>query len=49
MARPRGVVVYVLNYDIVVSEFELQSRCKVKFVTNTLRKSINIIIYPAMG
>ena len=33
---PRGVVVKALNYRIVISEFELQSRYYVLFRTNTL-------------
>ena len=33
---PSGVVAYMLDYDIVVSEFELQSRYYVLFRTNIL-------------
>ena len=34
----RGVVAYVLDCDIVVSEFELQSHNYANFRTNSLRK-----------
>ena len=47
---PRGVVTNVLPYDIVVREFEIQSRYYVHFWTNTLGKGMNpIILPPAMG
>ena len=36
---PRDVVAYVLNCDIIVSKFELQSRYFVHFRTNTLDSS----------
>ena len=44
-----GVVTNVLDYDIVVSEFELQSRYYVHFRTNTLRKDIDFITPSAKG
>ena len=37
---PRGVMVKVLDCEIVVSEFELQSRYYVHFRTNTLEKGM---------
>ena len=37
----RGVVANVLDCDIVKSEFELQSRYYVHFLTNTLGKGMN--------
>ena len=45
---PSSVLVHVLDCDITVSEFELQSRYHVPFQTNTLGKSMNSIISPAM-
>ena len=46
----RGVVANMLDYDIVVSDFELQSRYYVHFRTNTLEKGMNPFIHhPAMG
>ena len=36
-----GITANVLDYDIVVSEFELQSRYCVHFLTNTLEKCMN--------
>ena len=36
---------YILDYEIVVSKFKFQSH----FQNNTLRKSMNPIIPPAMG
>ena len=38
-----------MDCGIVVSEFELQSRYYVHFRTNTLGKSMNPLILPAMG
>ena len=38
VGNPRGVVVNMLDCDIVVSEFELQSHSYVHFRTNTLEK-----------
>ena len=46
---PRGVMVKVMDCGIVVSEFELQSRYYVHFRANTLGKSMNPLILPAMG
>ena len=43
---PNGVVVYVLNCDIIVSEFELQSRYYVYFRTNSLGKGMNLLTPP---
>ena len=37
----RGVVANVLDYEIVVGEFELHLRDYVYFQTNTLEKSMN--------
>ena len=44
----RGVVVNVLDHDIVVSEFKLQSQYYVYFQTNTLGKAYPTIIRPGM-
>ena len=38
-----------IDCRIVVSEFELQSRCYVHFRANTLRKGMNLLILLAMG
>ena len=43
-----GVVANVLDCDIVVSEFELQSRYYIPFQTNTLGKDINTLILSAV-
>ena len=45
---PRSVMVKAIDYEIVVSEFELQSRYYVHFRTNTLDKGMNPLILPAM-
>ena len=37
----RSVMVNELDYDIVVNEFELQSRCDVNFLANPLGKDMN--------
>ena len=37
---PRGVMVKAIDCKIVLSEFELQSRCYVHFRTNTLGKGM---------
>ena len=42
--RPHGLVTNMLDCDIVVSEFEVQSRYNVHFRTNTLRKVMNPLI-----
>ena len=44
-----GVVANVLNYDIVLSEFELQSRYNIRFRINTLGKGMTSLIPSAMG
>ena len=46
---PCGVVINVLDSDIVVSEFELQSRYYVHFRTNTHGKGRHTLILPSMG
>ena len=46
---PRGVMVKAIDCEIVVSEFELQSRYYVHFRANTLGKGMNPHIPPAMG
>ena len=46
---PRGVLVKAMDYGIVVSEFELQSRYYIHFRANTLGKGMNPLILPAMG
>ena len=46
---PRGVMVKAMDYGIVLSEFVLQSRYYVHFRVNTLGKSMNRLILPAMG
>ena len=43
-----GVVANVLDCDIEVSEFKLQSRYFVHFRTNNLGKSMNPLISPAL-
>ena len=40
----RGLVANVLDCDIVVNEFELQSCCYVHFLTNTLGKGMKPLI-----
>ena len=45
---PSCVVANVLDCDIVVSEFELQSRYYVHFQTNTLSKGIKLLIIPVV-
>ena len=42
-------VANVLDSDILVSEFELQSRYYVHFRTNTLGQSWNLPILPSYG
>ena len=46
---PRGIMVKVMDCGIVVSKFELQSRYYDHVRTNTLGKSMNLLILPAMG
>ena len=45
---PHGVMDNMLDYDIVVHGFNLQSCYFVHFQTDTLRKGINFINSPAM-
>ena len=45
---PCSVVVNVLDCDIVVSEFELQSYYYVRFRGDTLRKAMNPLHLPVM-
>ena len=46
MGYHRGVVVKAMDYGIVISEFEIQSRYCVHFRTNTLGKDLNTLILP---
>ena len=46
---PSGVAANVMDYDIVVSEFELRSRYYVHFRANIFGKGINFIILSAKG
>ena len=43
------LVIKAMDFGIVVSEFEFQSRFYVHFGTNTLGKGMNPLIIPAMG
>ena len=43
---PYGAASNALNYDIVVSEFELQSSYHVHFRTNTFGKGMKPLISP---
>ena len=45
----RDLVANLLDCDIVVSEFELQSRYDFLIWTNTLNKYMNYLISSAMG
>ena len=45
----RSTVADVLNYDIVVSEFELKSRYYIHFWSNTFGQGMNTLIPPAMN
>ena len=42
----RSVVVNVVHYDILVCEFESQSRYDIQIRTNILRKDMNSLIHP---
>ena len=42
-------MVKAMDCEIVVSEFELNSRYYVHFRTNTQGKDMNLFILPAMG
>ena len=44
----RSVMVKAMDCEIVVSEFELQSRYYIHFLTNTLGKGMNSLILPAI-
>ena len=46
---PRDVMVKAMDCEIVVREFVLQSCYYVHFRANTLGKSMNPLILPAMG
>ena len=46
---PRGVMVKAKDSEIVVSKFVLQSRYYVHFRIDTIGKSMNSLILPAMG
>ena len=47
MRESQGVVAYVLVYEVLVSEFELQWRDYVHFYTNILGKVMNRLILPS--
>ena len=42
-------MVKAMDYEIVESKFELQSRYYVHFRANALGKGMNPLIFPAMG
>ena len=44
---PHGVVVKVLDCDIVVSEFNFQFSCYIHFQTNTHGKGMNTLSLPS--
>ena len=44
LGNPHDVVANVLNYDIVVSEFEIHSYFYIHFQTNTFDKGMNLFI-----
>ena len=46
---PYGVVANVLDSDLVVSEFEFQSRYYIHFRTSALEKGMNLLLHPAMS
>ena len=46
---PHGVVAKVLDYSVVVNEFDHQNRYYVHFRTNTLGKGMNPLILLAIG
>ena len=39
----------ILDFDIIVNEFELKSRYYIHFQTNTFGEGTNHLISPAMG
>ena len=49
VGSPCGAAANVLDYEIVVSEFKLQSCYYIHFQTNTLGKGMNMLIPQAMG
>ena len=42
-------MVKVMDCEIGVSKLKLQSHYYVHFLTNTLRKGVNLLILPVMG
>ena len=46
---PCGVVAYVLDCDIIISKFKLQSCYYIHFQTNILWKGMNSLIPPCYG
>ena len=46
---PRVVMVKALDYEILVSEFVLQSRYYIHFQSNILGKDMNPLIFPSYG
>ena len=46
---PRGVMVKVMDCEIVVREYVVQSCYYIHFRANTLGKGMNPLIFPAMG
>ena len=45
----RGLLADIMDYKILVNEFELQSHYYVHFRTSALGKGINLFIHPSMG
>ena len=46
---PHGIMVKVMDCEIVANEFELQLRYYIHFRTNTLGKGMNPLILPSIG
>ena len=46
---PRGLMVKWMDYEIVISEFEILLRYYIQFWRNTFEKCINLFILPAVG
>ena len=44
--NPNSVMVNVFDYDIVVGQFEQQSRCNVYFWTKAFRKKYELLFFP---
>ena len=44
-----GIMVNMVDYNILVSEFELKLCCYVHFFTNAVGKGVNVLILPVMG